>query len=173
MGVWGLLWRKPMTRFLVLSCLVMPLMGQAKKKNSNPVQRGNKKSTIVYRDLGNSKAYDKASLGQHIAIKITPPKVMGPDQYIFVEIYNYTNSDMSYVEFDLTLSNNAGYDMSAKIDGNDMNKNWSALKKIATPGKGPFPPITKVLVDNLKVVNTDATPMVVTAYVDLVRANGK
>ena len=161
-----------LARFLFILCFTVPLMGQV-KPNANPVQRGHKKSTIKYRDLSNTKAYDKSSLGQHISIKITPPKIMGADQFVFVEVYNYTQSDISYVEFDLTLSNKSGYDLSSKVDGNDMNKGWSALKKIAVPGKGAFPPVTKVLVDNLKVINSDATPMIVTAYVDLVRGTNK
>ena len=137
--------------------------------DTNPREvHGKAKAKITYRRVKNTQAYARNSAGQYLGIKVTPPKVMGPDQFVIVEVYNMSKSDLALVTFDITLHNNSGYDLSSGIEGDDVMPGQSALRKIATPGKGPFPPVNKVDIENLRVVNTNATEVVINAYVDLV-----
>lgn len=126
---------------------------------------------ITYRIIDNTKAYDEASRGQHLAFKITPPAMKGPNEAIMIEIYNWTKVNLSLIEFDVTFHNSAGLDLTTHVVGDAMLAGYSGIKKIATPGSGPFVAITKVTVSSLKVLNDDATYVIAPTYVDLVRVN--
>lgn len=128
-----------------------------------------RESKIIYRTVTNTQAYDEKSRGQHVAIKVTPPTMKGPNEFVFVEIYNWTKANLSLVEFDITLHNQQGYDLTTHVSGDEILSKYSGVRKIPAPGSGPFIPITKVTISALKLVNQDANFVVAPVYVDLVR----
>ena len=154
-----------MMRILSLLFLSLSLLTSAPLSEAKP-----KKAKIIYRVVKNTGAYNRATSGQHLALKITPPEFYGAGQFIFVEIYNYTNQHLGQVDFDIFLKNNSWYNFDAHVTGDDILPKRSALRKIAVPkGKGRFPGIDKVKISNLKVYNMDASEIRVNTYVDLVR----
>ena len=129
-----------------------------------------KKGQIRYRIVTNKNAYKKVSRGQHIALKVTPPKKFGANEFIYVEIYNKTSRHLGQIDFDIFFSNNSWFDYSAHVNGDDILPGRSGLRKIKVSAKkGKFPIIRKVQVNNLKIYNADATQMIVNVYVDLIR----
>lgn len=145
------------------------LLGLAGLSSFAHAQVGSRpKHKIVYRRIKNNKAYIPIANRQFLAIKVTPPKLMGPDAVVFVEIYNMTKTDIAVVTFDLTLHNQSGLDLSSKIDGKAIRPNSSGVSRLATPGKGPFPPVSKVSIENLRVLNTEAIELGLEVLVDLI-----
>lgn len=131
-----------------------------------------RESKIIYRTVTNTQAYDEKSRGQHVAIKVTPPAMKGPNEFVFVEIYNWTKANLSLIEFDITLHNQQGYDLTTHVNGDEILAKYSGVRKLPAPGTGPFIPITKVTISALKMVNQDANFVVAPVYVDLVRTTG-
>lgn len=125
---------------------------------------------IHYRIISHTQTYNKASSGQHVAIKVTPPQTFGPGNYVIVEIYNYTSQVLSQVDFDIYFINDSWQDFEAKISAEDLLAGRSALRKVSTgTGTGKFPTIKRVRVNNLNIYNIDASKLKVKTYVDLVR----
>lgn len=134
---------------------------------------GTLKSKVFYEAVRYDRAYEKRQ-GNHVSIKISPPERLGADQFIYVEIYNYTPKPLGLVRFDLTLYNNNGYELTSNnIEGEDLGPGWSAVRKIAVPGKGEFPKVLNVRISRLEIFNDDAVSQVVNTYVQLVRIKGR
>ena len=126
------------------------------------------KVEITYRKIKDIKAYVEPSSGQHIEIKITPPPTMGKDSYVLVEMFNRTQHYISIVDFDLTLFNDEGFDLTAHVNCTDMRAGRSALRKVRANGNGPFPIVDKVRLEHLQMLNDKAIKVVAHTYVDLV-----
>ncbi len=161
-----------MRRILWLSIFTMGLAHQgiarADDATGTQVAQGNVQK-IYYRTVPNTGAYKRQTDESHIAIKVTPPEVKGPDQFVYVEIYNYSKTNLELVEFDIVLQNKDGYDLATHINGDAISVNYSGVRKIATPGSGIFPQVVKVSISALKVVDDNASFTKLPVYVDLVK----
>lgn len=154
-----------MIKTSLLACALLMTSAQAWAQDDKP-----RESKIIYRNVTNTQAYDEKSRGQHVAIKVTPPAMRGPNEFVFVEIYNWTKANLSLIEFDITLHNQQGYDLTTHVSGDEILPKYSGVRKIPAPGTGKFIPITKVTISSLNMVNQDANYVVAPVYVDLVRA---
>lgn len=161
-----------MRRILLLSALMLGLAHQgmaiADEAVGTQVAQGNVQK-IYYRTVPNTGAYKKQTDDPHVAIKVTPPEVKGPDQFVYVEIYNNSKTNLELVDFDITLQNKDGYDLTSHINGDAITVNYSGVRKIATPGSGIFPQVVKVTISALKVVDDNASFVKLPVYVDLVK----
>lgn len=159
-----------MRRILLLSALMLGLAHQAIAEETTGTQIAQSNvQKIYYRTVSNTGAYKKQTTDPHIAIKVTPPEVKGPDQFVYVEIYNNSKTNLELVEFDIVLQNKDGYDLATHINGDAISVNYSGVRKIATPGSGIFPQVVKVGISALKVVDDNASFVKLPVYVDLVK----
>ena len=157
--------RLPACLFL-LSFMVLP--GSGAKGAPGDGDAAGAKVEITYRKIKENKAYSDASTGQHIDVKITPPKTMGKDSYVLVEMFNRTQHYISVVDFDMTLYNDEGFDLTAHVNCTDMRAGRSALRKVRANGSGLFPLIDKVKLEHLQMLNDKAVKVVAHTFVDLV-----
>lgn len=135
------------------------------------VEAARKKHKVSYRNIANVKAYNPVSSGQHITLKVTPPVKKGPGEFVYVEIYNNTRTGIANIGFDIVLYNRSGYDLTSHIEADAIMRGRSGVRKIAVPGKGVFPPVNKVRIGALRIINDDATEVVARIYVDLIRVH--
>ena len=168
----------PSYQLLAVALLTWALgtSAQVAAGESSPNARGSlsegatkrKKSPISYRKVRPDHAYHSNPKGPFLGIKITPPTMAGPENPILVEIYNLSKANLALVKFDINLINNAGYDLASSIQGDDMLPGQSAIRHIKVTGKGHFPPILRVEVSDLRILDTNATDIILPTYVDLV-----
>jgi hypothetical protein len=108
--------------------------------------------------------------GEHIDIKVTPPGARGVDGRVLVEVYNRGKAHLALVQFDVVLTNRGGFAITAPVKAEDLRPNMSGSQWVKIPSiKGAFPIIDQAIVENLKMVNTEAREIKMKGFVDLIR----
>jgi hypothetical protein len=102
-----------------------------------------------------------------LAIKVTPPTAKGPTKDFAIEIVNMGKVTIAVVTFDLTIVTTGGAELSSSIQGDDIRSGQAAIKKLK-PATKESPQVTKVSLDNVRIIDTNATALKMPVYVDLV-----
>jgi hypothetical protein len=127
-------------------------------------------SAKVHRRVDHTKAYKKRTdIGPHVSIKVTPPERRGKAGRVLVEIYNFSKTYLSLVDFEISLKNSWGDRIEAKISADDLKQNWSGLMWIQIPGSGKIEKITGVEVANFQAFDQAAKPVNVKFTTDLIK----
>ncbi len=124
----------------------------------------------IHRRVDHTKAYKKRTdIGPHVSIKITPPERRGKAGRVLVEIYNFSKTYLSLVDFEISLKNSWGDRIEAKISADDLKQNWSGLMWIEIPGNGKIEKITGVEIANFQAFDKAAKPVAVKFTTDLIK----
>ena len=152
---------------VVLSCFV--LTGSAFGGNKKLRSRAYDKYA-TFRVVHHTKAYlPRPELGEHVSIKVTPPELRGRAGHVAVEIYNKSNRYISRVDFDVTLRNNNGDRIDAKVSGEDLDPRGGGIKWIKIPGNATFPKIHSVEVQNVNILDPNGRQLPLDFYTDLIK----
>ena len=144
-------------------CLLLSFSREAIASRSKGPQ------VLLHRKVEHTRAYDKRSeLGEHIAIKITPPELRGKPGVVLVEVYNWTTRFISVMDFwvIMTGENDGRYEM--RIGVQDMRKNWGDITEVRIPG-GKLPKITAFHLKNVQIYDEKARRIVVPVLTDLIK----
>ncbi len=147
------------TRFYVLLLFIMLFVptAYAQKVRSKLVPH-----TQAYRP--------RPERGSHIDIKVTPPGARGSDGRVLVEVYNRGKQHLALIQFDVTLLNRGGFEITAPVRADDLKPNMSGSQWIIIPRiRGAFPSIDEAIADNIKAVATDAREVKIKSFVDLIK----
>ena len=108
--------------------------------------------------------------GLHLDIKVTPPGPRGVDGRVLVEVYNRGKEHLALVQFDVTLINRGGFEITAPVKAEDLKSNMSGSQWIKIPKvRGAFPSIDEAIADNIKTVTVEAREVKMKAFVDLIK----
>ena len=112
----------------------------------------------------------KPERGSHIDIKVTPPGSRGKDGRVLVEVYNRGKQHLALVQFDITLTNRGGFEITAPVKAEDLRPNMSGAQWVQIPKiKGAFPIVDEAVVDNLRTVTAEAQDVKMKGFVDLIK----
>ena len=125
----------------------------------------------IHRTVIHTKAYEQRKhLGQHLSIKITPPEKRGRKGRVLVELYNYSKSYLSVVDFWLYLYGDADEIVEVHITADDLKAGWSALKWVQIPKGATVPAIIRVDVKNMQMFSDKARKIELKYYTDLIKS---
>jgi hypothetical protein len=138
------------------------------------VSRGTSAATppdySVNRNVIHTEAYKKREyLGEHINFKITPPEKRGRPGHVLVEVYNYSKTYLSVVDFWLILKNSWGDLIEVHVTCDDIKPSWSALRWVKVETNKPLPAITHVEIKNMVIYNENAQKINLRYYTDLIK----
>jgi hypothetical protein len=131
--------------------------------------KGKGPQILLHRKVDHTKAYEKRpELGQHVAIKITPPELRGKPGVVLVEVYNWTTKFISVMDFwvIMTGENDGRYEM--RISVQDLRKNWGDITEVKIPG-GKLPKIDAFQLKNMQIYDEKARRIVVPVLTDLIK----
>jgi hypothetical protein len=152
---------RDLIRFFTLQLIfiLIPVFGEAAFANNNakgtvsPALKG----APMHRVVPHGEAYKRRDdLGPHVNFKITPPEDRGKAGRVLVEVYNYSTTFLSVVNFWLILKNPWGDLIEVHVTCNDIKPNWSALRWVKIEGNKAFPKITQVEIKNMVAFNEKA-----------------
>lgn len=124
----------------------------------------------IQRTVIHSEAYKKREyLGPHINVKVTPPENRGVKGRVLVEVYNYSKSFFSVVDFWLILTNKWGDKIEVHITCDDIKSNWSALRWVRIPGAKEVPKMDKVEVKQMQIFDENGKRINLKHYIDLIK----
>lgn len=123
------------------------------------------------KNIPHTQAYKpRPELGSYLDIKVTPPGPRGSDGRVLVEVYNRSKQHLSLIQFEVTLNNRGGFAITAPIKAEDLKPNMSGSQWVKIPKvKGAFPAVDEAVVENLKVVTSDAREIKIKTNVDLIK----
>lgn len=108
--------------------------------------------------------------GAHIDIKVTPPGARGADGRVLVEVYNRSKQHLALIQFDVTLLNRGGFEITAPVKAEDLKPNMSGSQWIKIPRvRGAFPSVDEAIADNIKAVTIEAREVKMKSFVDLIK----
>jgi len=125
---------------------------------------------LLHRKVDHTNAYDRRTeLGNHIAIKVTPPERRGKPGVVLVEVYNYTKTHVSVMDFWVIMTgvNDARIEMRIKV--NEMRQNWGDITEVRIPG-GRLPSIKSLRVQNMQIYDEKARRIAVPVLTDLIKS---
>jgi hypothetical protein len=123
-----------------------------------------------HRIVKHTKAYSqRPELGEYVAIKVTPPEKRGKAGKVLVEVFNYTKSYLSVMQFDLNFTTNDLVSRSSTIVADDIKPNWSALRWIDIPSNEKLPPIQAVSAAHLTMIDDTGKYLAHKISVDLIK----
>lgn len=112
----------------------------------------------------------KPERGPHIDIKVTPPEIRGKEGRVMIEVYNRGKVHLASVTFDVTLSNQGGFEFTAEVTADDLRPNMSGGQWVKIPPiKGKFPKIIGAKLSHLRVIDSNAREVSMKAYMDLIK----
>jgi hypothetical protein len=127
-------------KVLVLLTILFESRPIAVAKNKNFQKRGN------HRISHHKEAYKRKKIGAHLNIKVTPPEIRGKKGMVAVEIYNFSEKNLSVIDFWLELETDGYANIEAHITVDDLGPNWSDIRWIKIQGDGTMPKIVKLSV---------------------------
>lgn len=169
--------------FLGLS-LAFPLQAQTQQKSPPKQKKIDSSSPATSKGMGagsspdysanrnviHTDAYKKREyLGEHINFKITPPEKRGRPGHVLVEVYNYSKTYLSVVDFWLILKNSWGDLIEVHVTCDDIKPGWSALRWVKVETNKPLPAITNVEIRNMVIYNEKAQKINLRYYTDLIK----
>jgi hypothetical protein len=108
--------------------------------------------------------------GAHLDIKVTPPGPRGADGRVLVEVYNRGKQHLALVQFEVTLLNRGGFEITAPVKAEDLKPNMSGSQWIKIPRvRGAFPVIDEAIAENIKTVTVEARDVKMKSFVDLIK----
>lgn len=124
----------------------------------------------VHRTVIHTEAYKKREgIGAHLSIKITPPEKRGKKGRVLVELYNYSKTYLSVVDFWLYLYSDIGEKVEVHITADDIKGGWSALKWVKIPRKAKMPAIVKVEIMKMLMYTDKAKEVKMKYFTDLIK----
>lgn len=112
----------------------------------------------------------KPERGPHLDVKVTPPEIRGREGRVMIEVYNRGTAHLASVTFDVTLSNQGGFEITAPVSADDLKPNMSGGQWVKIPPiKGAFPKIIGAKLSNLRIINSQAREISMKTYMDLVK----
>ncbi len=150
----------------VLGILFLSMLTMA-AKSSPIVKRGQWHS---HREVAHTKAY-KSPLIQapHINVKITPPELRGREAHVAVELYNFTATHLSVIDFIIIFENQVGDIVEAQITGENLDPKWSAIKWVKIPGDGRMAKVRDVRIKRMSMFDKAGKPVQFIYHTDLIK----
>ena len=108
--------------------------------------------------------------GPHLDVKVTPPEARGEPGKVLVEVYNRGKTHLALVQFDVTLFNHGGFEISAPVKAEDLRPNMSGSQWIKIPQvKGKFPSIDAARMSHIVTITSEAKDITMKAFMELIK----
>ena len=127
--------------------------------------------TVQAKIVNHKVAYNpKPERGPHLDVKVTPPESRGEQGKVLVEVYNRGKDHLALVQFDVTLTNHGGFEISAPVKAEDLRPNMSGSQWVKIPRiKGKFPTIDGARMANIRTITDEAKEVKMNGYMDLIK----
>lgn len=108
--------------------------------------------------------------GDHINVKVTPPELRGKQGFVAIEVYNYSKTYISVMEFDIILTGKYGISVTSHIQVEDLEPKWSDMRWAQIPPNIKLPVIQSVQLIGVKKFDDKGKEIKLKVYTDLIKS---
>ena len=108
--------------------------------------------------------------GDHINVKVTPPELRGKQGFVAIEVYNYSKTYVSVMEFDIILTGKYGISVTSHIQVEDLEPKWSDMRWAKIPPDIKLPVIESVQLIGVKKFDDKGKEIKLKVYTDLIKS---